>query len=260
VVVLVDPHTLVFTCNLCGCRCEARPHELQREAHTCHNCDSITRHRALAQSLSVELFGQGMPIADFPPRPDLVGMGLSDDEQISRPLADKLSFTTTYYHREPRLDITDPPEDLHGTLDFLLASDVFEHVEPPVHRAFEGSCRLLKPGGVLILTVPTDFIAAETREFFPHLDRYEVIDFEGSPILVNLTRSGAWEVFDDLQFHGGVGSVLAMRVFGQPSLRRSLQAAGFSELIEWTNPCPEFGIPQPERDELEPGFPVVARR
>ena len=98
-------------------------------------------------------FGQGMSISEFPIRPDLTGIGLTDCGYAPR-LSSKLAYRNTFYDREPRLDITDPPTDLEGTLDFLISSDVFEHVPPPVERAFEGVFRLLKPGGVFVLTVP----------------------------------------------------------------------------------------------------------
>ena len=95
-----------------------------------------------------------MSIPAFPDRTDLRGIGLSDDWRYAEKLPSKLSYRNTFYHREPRLDLTDPPEELVGTLDFLIASDVLEHVAPPVERAFENAFRLLKPAGVFILTVP----------------------------------------------------------------------------------------------------------
>jgi len=57
--------------------------------------------------------------------------------------------------RQPYLDITQPHPDQYGTYDFILSSDVFEHVAIPVERAFEEAFRLLKPHGVLCITVPS---------------------------------------------------------------------------------------------------------
>ena len=72
------------------------------------NC-SITRWRALMHSLSVQLFGEALILPEFPRRPDINGMGLRDATEYADTLSERLDFTVTYYHREPILDITDPP-------------------------------------------------------------------------------------------------------------------------------------------------------
>jgi SAM-dependent methyltransferase len=205
----------------------------------------------------MSLFGRGMSIPDFPSRPDLTGIGLSDDWRYSEGLSSKLAYRNTFYDREPWLDITDPPVELFGTLDFLISSDVFEHVAPPVAHAFENSLRLLKPGGAFVLTVPYEpYVSPETMEHFPNLNEYEVFEFDGLPILVNRTVDGRWEVFDKIRFHGGQGSTLEMRLFTLSSLRQQLRVAGFEEITDWTDPCPEFGIVWKESH----GFPITARR
>jgi SAM-dependent methyltransferase len=251
-----DPErrTLSFTCNLCGSRCHV---DAQRGSPypNCPECGSTSHIRALVHRLSVELFGRGLSIADFPSRPDLTGMGLSDNLLYAEGLASKFDYRNSFYDREPRLDITEPPAALHGTLDFLISSEVFEHVRPPVERAFEGSFRLLKPGGILIVTVPRK-ATGETREHFPDLHEYEVVEFNGRSILVNRTADDRWQVFEDLCFHGGDGCTLEMRVFSHPSLLRHLRGAGFHEVTEWPGSCPEFGVPWAKPTEL----PVTARR
>ncbi len=40
---------------------------------------------------------------------------------------------------------------LEGQLDFVISSDVFEHVPPPVDIAFENTRRMLRPGGLFVL-------------------------------------------------------------------------------------------------------------
>jgi SAM-dependent methyltransferase len=208
-------------------------------------------------ALSIALFGRGMSIPDFPSRPDLTGVGLSDDWRYSEGLSSKFAYRNTFYDREPWLDITDPPAELLGTLDFLISSDVFEHVAPPVARAFENSFRLLKPGGTLVLTVPYEpYVSPSAMEHFPNLNEYEVFEFDGLPILVNRTVEGDWEVFDKVRFHGGQGSTLEMRLFSFPALLEQLRAAGFEEITDWTDPSPEFGIVWKESH----GFPITARR
>jgi SAM-dependent methyltransferase len=110
--------------------------------------------RSMVHVLSLELFGECLVLPDFPERPDLIGIGMSDWDAYAIPLAGKLGYTNTYFDRKPALDITHVPEEMVGTLDFILSSDVFEHVQPPVAKAFENARRLLKPNGVFVFCVP----------------------------------------------------------------------------------------------------------
>jgi SAM-dependent methyltransferase len=213
------------------------------------------RWRWVIHLLSTGLFGRSLPIKDFPERGDLVGIGLSDSTVYAGRLSEKFDYRNTSFEVEPRLDITDPPKELLGTLDFLIASDVFEHVEPPVERAFEGSFLLLKPGGLLVLTAPYS-VDEETVEHFPSLNEYEIFDFKGRPIVVNRAVDGSLEVFDKPVLHGGVGATLEMRVFSRSSLLRNLQAAGFTEVVVNDEPYVEFGIDWPRPY----GPPITARR
>ena len=82
--------------------------------------------------------------------------------------AGKFDYINTFYDREPRIDITEPHPDRHGTYDFILSSDVFEHIGVPVERAFDEVYKLLKPHGVLCLTVPFS-LKEQTVEHFPEL-------------------------------------------------------------------------------------------
>ncbi len=102
----------------------------------------------------MELFGKSLAIVDFPERPDLVGVGLSDWDGLAWRLAKKLGYANTYYHKEPLLDIAAKQGLQHDLYDFIISSDVFEHVCPPISTAFVNAYNLLKAGGVMILTVP----------------------------------------------------------------------------------------------------------
>jgi SAM-dependent methyltransferase len=238
------------SCNICDTILELEGSPARDDAN-CPECHSSARTRAVIHALSVALFGRPMPISEFPELP-LKGMGLSDWGYDWR-LAEKFAYRNTFYEKEPRLDISDPPEDLWGTLDFLIASDVFEHIAPPVEKGFEGVYRLLKPGGVFVVTVP--YLRDDSKphlERFPSLAEWEVVDFRGSPILVNRTDAG-WEVFDDLIFHGGNGVVLEMRHFSHASLLGYLREAGFQDVTDWRD-CFEWANP------VSAGFPMVARK
>src|SRR6266699_2252236 len=125
---------MTFTCNIC-----AQPNTidtLDQEAASCAACGSNVRLRALIYLLSKELFGEAFPLPAFPRLTRVKGLGLSDQLSYASRLSGKFDYTNTFYDRQPHLDITEPHPDRHGTFDFILSSDVFEHVAPPVERAF----------------------------------------------------------------------------------------------------------------------------
>lgn len=232
-----------FRCNVCSAQCRCSPAALGREDASCHGCGSTVRMRAIVHHLSQAIFGESLALPDFPHRPDIRGIGLSDWEGYARRLASRVDYTNTYYHTEPFLDVTQVPDDLAGSCDFVISTDVFEHVSPPVSKAFEGALRLLKPAGTLILTVPFMLEETETREHFPRLHQFELRGKGKGPFkLVNTCQDGTVEEFDDLIFHGGPGSTLEMRVFAKDSLQRELAHAGFSDIRFADQAVPEFGI------------------
>jgi SAM-dependent methyltransferase len=188
--------------------------------------------RAIVHLLSRALFGRSLSLPEFPVDKQLTGVGLSDWEVYADQLAAKLDYRNTYLDRDPKLDITRIDPSLERSLDFLISTDVFEHVQPPVSVAFENACRLLKPGGCLIFTVPyTNEPGTRTVEHFPDLYDFELQTAPGQPArLRNRTRDGQEQVFDDLVFHGGGGLTLEMRVFTEESLLQELARAGFEDV------------------------------
>ena len=184
----------------------------------------------------------------------MVGIGLSDSQSYAVPLARAFTYTNTFYDSAPQLDITTVPDALAGRHDFVIASDVFEHVAPPVARAFHGARRLLGRTASSSCTVPFSY-EPETIEHFPDLHDFRIVDANGEQRLHNVTRDGRSQVFDRLIFHGGVGATLEMRVFSKRALERELRDAGFSRIDFVDEACPRFGIVRPEPF----GVPIVAR-
>jgi len=211
--------------------------------------------RALIHLLSLELFGQSLILADFPKLKAIRGLGMSDQQCYARILAEKFDYTNTYYDREPRFDFTEPHPNISGTYDFILSADVFEHIAPPVERAFEEVARLLQPRGFLGMTVYCNSID-QMREHFPELNEYRIVPLGSSSVLINRKRDGTLELRDDLVFHGGTGATLEMREFGITGLRKKLLAACFREVDFLTENMPEIGI----LFDNDVSQPLVARK
>ncbi len=230
---------ITFTCNLCGTSNTVET--IPWETPTCSSCASNVRMRAIIYMLALELFGEPRLLPDFPQCANVKGFGMSDAHCYALLLAEKTDYTNTYYDREPYLDITASNADRHGTYDFILSSDVFEHVAPPIERAFEEAFRLLKPYGVLCITVPS-VIADQTDEHYPDLYQYSVIELAGEHVLINRKKDRTLEIHDNLVFHGGIGATLEMRLFAQADLVRKLRGAGFSDVVLQTEPVERFGI------------------
>jgi SAM-dependent methyltransferase len=201
---------MAFICNICGSHNDSE--SFGTEAASCA-CGSNVRLRALIHLLSMELFGQSLVLAEFPKLKAIRGLGISDQPGYARILAEKFDYTNTFYDREPRLDLAELHPELRGSYDFILLADVIEHIAPPLERALEEACRLLKPHGFLGITIfcnPAD----QMFEHFPALNEYRIVSLGKSPVLINRRRDGTLEIRDDLIFHGGSGATLEMREFG----------------------------------------------
>ncbi|MGH9630172.1 MAG: methyltransferase domain-containing protein [Bryobacteraceae bacterium] len=233
------PEMVSFVCNICGQSNTIAV--LKPEESSCSGCGSNIRIRALVYMLSNELFNDGLLVPEFAPLPGVKGLGLSDQTSYAIPLAGKFSYTNTFYDREPRLDITESNTDRYGTYDFILSSDVFEHVVAPIERAFDEACKLLKPHGVLCMTVPFS-LEDISIERFPELHDFALVSLSGAVVLINRTADGRLQIRDDLVFHGGVGQTLEMRLFSQKDLVSKLHCAGFRQVRFQSEAVPEFGI------------------
>jgi SAM-dependent methyltransferase len=211
--------------------------------------------RALIALLSKEILGVAMMLPEFPVLKGIRGMGMSDDPKLAERLAEKFDYTNTFYHQAPFFDVTNPPEKDEGRYDFILSSEIMEHVPAPVEKSFAALARMLKPEGVLVMTTPYN-VDGKTVEHFPELHQYSLASLGGHIVLVNRRRDGAVEVFENLNFHGGPGSTLELRVFTEGSLRETLAGSGFPEVRMVTDAYPEFGIEHSEMWSL----PMAARK
>jgi SAM-dependent methyltransferase len=180
---------------------------------------------------------------------------MSDAPDLADRLAEKFDYTNTFYHQSPVFDVTRPDDRDRGRYDFILSSEVMEHVPPPVERAFATLFQMLKPDGLLLLTTPYT-LGGKTREHFPDLHEYTLAAPGGRTVLINRRRDGSVEVFENLIFHGGHGSTVEVREFTEHSLRSLLAETGFDASHFAGEDVAEFGVEHSETWSL----PIAARK
>lgn len=251
----MTPDPSKFTCNICGTECFRPPEGLGREIENCTTCGSTVRLRALIALMSREIFGVLLALPEFPVLKGIRGIGMSDAPALAERLSEKFDYTNTFYHQAPLFDVAKPDERDRGRYDFILSSEVMEHVPPPVERAFATLFQMLKPDGLLLLTTPYT-LGGKTREHFPDLHEYTLAAPGGRTVLINRRRDGSIEVFENLIFHGGQGSTLEVRQFSEDSLRALLAATGFDATHVAGENVPEFGVEHSETWSL----PIAARK
>jgi len=223
---LEDPEWTPFLCNVCGMPNYAARRWLARESGHCMKCRCYSRLRSIVYALTAHFSTDEIILARMKPRKDVRGLGCSDGRYV-RLLAEKFDYVNTFYDHKPQLDLcnVDWTRWTPDSFDFITCSDVLEHVEPPVERTFDNMRRLLKPGGVAILTVPTTLDPA-THEHFHDLHDWRIKSEGKQRVVVNQRRDGTIERFDNLCFHGGEGMTLEFRLFSRKGLIDSIQNAG----------------------------------
>src|SRR5262249_10621202 len=155
-------------------------------------------------------------------------------------------YRNTFFDREPRFDIANPPPEEHGRYDFLISSEVFEHVQPPVERPFANAAALLKPTALLVLTTPYS-LETRTARHYPDLHEFGFAQVGGRFVLVNRTRTGQMQVFENPIFHVGCsGDALEMREFAETDLQSLLAGAGFRSVRIYAENYSPFGIVRTE--------------
>jgi SAM-dependent methyltransferase len=222
-----------FTCNICGFANSLFlwPEQKHRELINCMQCRSTARHRGVVHAVQKALLNDTKtPLAFTDVRKSYYGIGMSDSEVYAQHLDRIFTYTNTLYHAEPHLDVSNSNSCArYKRLDFVISSDVLEHVDPPVSEALRNIRGMLKASGHLILTAP--FLEGyETIEHFPHLNQFSIANIGESFVLLNRRRDEHIETFQHLSFHGGPGSVLEMRIFGLGDLLARLSYAGFSNV------------------------------
>jgi SAM-dependent methyltransferase len=202
-------------CNICGSRLRSQRELLSvREARSCSICGSTLRFRGLAAALQQE-FDRDRRIRvleRIPARKSIRGIGMSDAGVYATALQRKFGYINTFFHQKPLLDIRSPAPEYLRRFDFVVSSDVLEHVDGPCQHALRNLRALLKPGGLLVLTVPYGF-QSDTIEHYPELHDYRIEGEWDERILVNVTEDGREQRSTNLSVHGGDGSTLERRYY-----------------------------------------------
>ena len=73
---------------MCGCGNRLGAVPIDRETASCASCGSNVRTRGLLYALSMELFGTGLILRDFPRIGSVRGLGISDSNDYAALLRD----------------------------------------------------------------------------------------------------------------------------------------------------------------------------
>ena len=216
---------ICFVCCACFRPTFAIKTKSGREALNCYWCKSTSRERAIFFQIHKQYF---LKKVRHPFR-NLKILGVSDGYLTSTILKKiyKNRYTNFHYHMDPKLDITNVTIDLKSSSDIVSCSEVLEHVEPPIQKAFNGLYQLLKPDGVLILSVPHTDLNGKHVEHFPVMSESHISTRESGFVLKGISSDGKVLEFEGLTFHGGVGATLEYRIFSQQSLLEYLGLSGF---------------------------------
>jgi hypothetical protein len=98
-------------------------------------------------------------------RKDKVGIGMSGTSIYADSIPRICSCKNYYYQQEPRLLVTDLSDWCSDPLDFVITSDVFEHLLYMVDVAFMNLRRLLKSSGVVVFSAPYNVYGATLGHF-----------------------------------------------------------------------------------------------
>lgn len=251
------PEIIDYHCNICGGANRLDSRLFHRELALCKRCGSNARFRGIIHVLEKSIGrGENLPLQDWPKRADIAGLGMSDWPGYADLLKKKFSYENTFYDRSPRLDIQNPATDRLGKYDFVISTDVFEHILPPLQKGFDNLHAILKPGGSLVFSVPYTR-TAQTDEHFPGMREFEIFDFRGSKVLVNRDDAGRLQAYDKLVFHGGEGATLEMRLYCEADILDRLASAGFEDIHVHDQPQLSIGYYWPELGQEDPAAPPL---
>jgi SAM-dependent methyltransferase len=249
-----------FICNITGQTFDLNDDEKDRELASRYGYNS--RFRAICYVFCKIFYGECKILNSLQDNKNLKGIGMSDSGWANI-FEKKFNYINTFYHKEPYLDIYNKEHiKNYNDLDFIISSDVFEHVDPfpSLQYAFNNLYKMLKCGGSIIFSVP--YTHGEHKEHFPNLYNYNIQKENDKYILHNTTIDNKIEIFDNLCFHGGPGHVLEMRVFCKNSITSFLENAGFIDITFYNinDDMKKFGIFWSKNDDNDWSLIISAKK
>lgn len=156
-----------FECNICGYLADEFRSDHWLKSTICPACFSYIRHRMLWALLNADHFYnkekilRDKSIIHFAPEPSL----RAQISQLSKEYrtADFFSEGYEYANIDLTLDLTNMNSLGDESVDCLIAFDVLEHIKDD-KKALQEIYRVLKKGGVTILTVPQKDMQTITEE------------------------------------------------------------------------------------------------
>lgn len=230
---------LIWKCNLCDSKNDSVWELLVREGPSCQKCGSSVRQRHLLFVLGRNL----SLLSRLRLKKDSV-IGLSDAPSIESLLTKdrRFTYTNTFFDEDPRLDVANVSTLWTDKASILISSDVLEHVFFPISKSIMGHLQILKPGGLLILTIPYSE-SMPNQEHYPWMTAYTAFKQENGVWGVRgITAQGEERIVPNPVFHGGPGNTLEMRLMNKNNLRGELLGAGFTDVVFHEEDIRKHGI------------------
>lgn len=213
-----------FHCPICGEISQVTPTDREDTA-----CQCGASWRVQACMLAV-LEGLGYP-SNVQPKDiesDLsrIGLGITDNWMLARRISNIFSYTNSFHHRFPTLDLLNPPAPALEFFEFVSCSDVLQCTAPPSSDALAGIFSLLKPGGFTVISVPASRFD-ESDEYYPAIKSWWMKD----GTLHYVDDSGVKHLDETPEYHGGIDQTLTFRLWSLSDLVRQCRAAGFIDVF-----------------------------
>jgi hypothetical protein len=194
------------------------------------------------------------------------GFGCSDAEVYASRLRRIFTYTNTFFHQEPRLDLADAKTYKHvNGSQFAICSDVIEHTLQPPQVCLKNLYDSLASNGFLILSAPT-YSMPSSMEHYPALIDYNITHIGDQHVVVYKSEQGIIGLDSSPIFHGNPGSMLEMRALSHKQLIAELALAGFKNTKVMGDSFEVFGAhwePAIDRNDLPfelDGRVIVARK
>jgi hypothetical protein len=236
-------------CAVCGHGIEIDKGPLHRELQICANCGSCPRFCGLAFGVNKLLHDEppDRPLCDLSEFRTVNAIGVSDDDRLARVFQEKFSYTNTFFHTDPKLDICSRESCSGYRADLIICSDVIEHTVSTPIVPLSNLYNMLTPGGGLVLSAPT-FLFDSTIEWYGGMVEMEVSEEGGRHIVRWRNKRSTQYVDTDPVFHGGPGQVLELRLISHSELLAVARSVGFvGGTLEF---APEWGYLWPITRQL----------